>query len=276
MAEADGYYQILEVDKDASQADIKKAYRQKALKWHPDRNESAEAEEKFKAINEAYQVLSDPEKRKTYDRFGAQAFSGASGEKTGRGPFTYTYRSSGGSQGFEGFADPFEIFESFFGGGASPFSRRQRQPSYQINIRLKEAVTGTEKQVDIAGESKKIKIPAGVRDGSRIRFSDFNLIVRVKPDKRFKRRGQDLICEKKISFSQAALGGVVKLKNIAGEEVKFRIKSGTDSGKTIRLRGYGVPGLRGSRRGDLYVTLQIQTPSSLTSEQKKLLKQWDL
>lgn len=195
------YYDILGVSKTASQEEIKKAYRKQALEWHPDRNKSAEAEKKFKEINEAYEILSDTEKRAAYDQFGHAAFEqggmgaggpfggfgGFGGQQGGtyrQGPFTYTYYTSGGEPGgVEGFdfSDPFEIFEQFFG-GASPFGRQTRQVSrYGLTITFDEAVHGCEKEVVIEGKRRMLKIPAGVDDGSRIKFRDFYVTLDIKP-----------------------------------------------------------------------------------------------
>ncbi|KKR86781.1 MAG: Chaperone protein DnaJ [Candidatus Curtissbacteria bacterium GW2011_GWA1_41_11] len=173
MAKTD-YYQVLGVSKNATDAEIKSAYRQKARKHHPDVNKAPDAEKKFKEINEAYQVLSDSQKKSAYDQFGHSAFEPGGGfggaSSSAGGPFgggfrTYSWSSGGGQQGgdFGGFADPFDIFEAFFG-GQSPFGRQQRLPRYAINIDFMEAVLGVEKQIDIEGKRQKIKIPAGVDD----------------------------------------------------------------------------------------------------------------
>lgn len=272
---AKDYYQILGLEKGASQDEIKKAYRKLALKWHPDKNKSTEAEKRFKEINQAYEVLSDPQKKQAYDQYGEAAFSGGSpfGQNMGQqGPFTYSYSWGGEANDFFGdFSNPFDIFESFFG-GRSPFSRQERIPSYQINLSLKEAIMGAKKEVEINGQKKTIKIPPGVDTGSRVRFKDFYLVVQVLPDDNFSRQGNDLITTKKISFKTAVLGGIVTITNLDEEEVKFRIRPGTDSGKIIRLRGYGAPRRSGSGRGDLYVRLEIETPKNLSRKQKEQIK----
>jgi DnaJ-class molecular chaperone len=297
MSATRDYYDILGVPKKASKDEIRKAYRKQALEWHPDRNKSSEAEKKFKEINEAYEVLSDAEKKAAYDQFGHAAFTpgggfagrgpfaggGAPGggyTRTYRqGPFTYTYTTyGGGSAGspFEGvdFSDPFEIFEQFFGGG-SPFRSRAAQvPRYGLSLSFDEAVHGCEKEVSLDGKKRKIKIPAGVTDGSRIRFGDFYVSIDVKPDRVFKREGDDLIVNVSLPLTLAILGGVIKVPTIVGE-LKLRIRPGTQPGTMVRLRGKGVPHLRRGGRGDQYVRLQIQIPEKLSRKQKELIKEFE-
>ena len=272
------YYQVLGLEKKVSGAEIKKAYRKLALKWHPDKNKSAEAEKRFKEINQAYEVLSDPKKRQAYDRYGKAAFGGRSpfsGASGRQGPFTYTYSQGGnGGNPFAGFSNPFDIFESFFG-GQSPFSRQERIPGYQITLSLKEAVKGIEKKIELNGQKKQIKIPAGVDTGSQIKFKDFYLVIQVLADDKFTRQGNDLVVTKRISFKTAALGEIITVNNIDGEKVKFRIRSGTDSGKIIRLKGYGVPRRSGSGQGDLYVRLKIEVPKRLSRKQKEQIRGLD-
>lgn len=277
------YYDILGVTKNTTIDEIRTAYRKQALQWHPDRNKSTEATEKFKQINKAYEVLSDPKKKELYDQYGEAAFSrggagGAQGNSYGQGPFTYTYTNFGGEdspfEGFEGFSDPFEIFEQFFG-FRSPFSggrRTQRRNSYSIDLNFDEAVHGIEKQVRIGNKNKTIKIPAGVDDGTRIRFSDFDLLINVRPDQKFKREGQDIYFEKELSFSTAVLGGVVDVPTINGE-VKLKVRSGTQSGTTVRLRGEGVPYPNSNHRGDQYVIYRIRIPSKISTKGKQLLEE---
>lgn len=280
MAENKDYYDILGIAKTASLDEIKKAYRKLALEYHPDRNKTKEGEEKFKEVTKAYEVLSNEEKRKTYDQFGHAAFEqgagqgpfgGAGGPFGGQqggqyGPFTYTY-SQGGD--FGGFTDPFEIFEQFFGGG---FGARQRKPAYSLTISFDEAVHGTEKQVTINGKSEKIKIPAGVDRGSRIRFTEYEVVLDVMSDKRFSREGYDIVSEKEISFPFAALGGEISIETIDGQ-VKIRVPAGTQPETLVRLSGKGVPHVRGSSRGDHYVKIKITVPKKLNRKQKDLLEQ---
>jgi DnaJ-class molecular chaperone len=293
MATKRDYYEVLGVGKSASTAEIKSAYRKLALEWHPDRNKKPEAHEKFKEINEAYAVLSDPQKKSTYDQFGHSAFApgggfGGQGPQGGpfgggfrqQGPFTYYYSTGGQGSPFAGFEemfDPFEIFEQFFGGGFGGRARRVH-PSYEITIDFMDAVKGVTREVHVprgeAGQGsirKTIKIPAGVDNGSRIRFDEFDLVVSVRPDKRFHREGDDIVTEEEIPFSMAALGGVVEVPTV-DDSVKIRIQPGTQPGTLIRLRGKGVPHVRGSGRGDQYVKVQIKVPTHLSRRQRELLE----
>ncbi len=287
------YYEILNVSKNSSDSEIKKAYRKLALQWHPDRNKSSEANEKFKEINKAYEVLSDPKKKEVYDQYGESAFQPGSGfggqgswggqPQSGRyGPFSYTYTTSnGGGSPFEGvdfggFSDPFEIFEQFFGGGATVSGRRrqQRRPVYQLTIDFMEAVKGVEKTVEIGGKQQKIKIPAGVDNGTRIRFEEYDITIEIQPDSRFKREEYDLVVDLEISFSQAVLGDVVTIPTI-DEPLNLKVQPGTQPNTMIRLRGKGVPHVHGSGRGDQYVRIKITIPTKITNRQKELLVEFD-
>lgn len=288
MAAKSDYYDILGINKSASANDIKAAYRKKAIEWHPDKHKDnkEEAEQKFKEINEAYQILSDPQKRQAYDQFGHQAFapggaaSGFGGQNPfggggGFGPFTYTYKSTGnGGSPFSSFdfGDPFEIFESFFGGGGSPFGRVQRKPRYSISIDFMDAVKGTVKEAEIEGKKRKIKIPPGVDDGSRIGFDDFILSINVKPHDVFERDGADVYINELIPFSLASLGGQIGVPTVDGD-VKIRVRAGTKSGTMVRLRGKGIPFLRGRGKGDEYVKLVVAVPENLTRDQRRLINE---
>ena len=295
MATKRDYYEILGVSKSASADELKKAYRKLALEWHPDRNKAADANEKFKEINEAYAVLSDPKKKETYDQFGHSAFQpGMGGAGAGgqgpfggfrqQGPFTYYYSTNGqGGTPFGGadFIDPFEIFEQFFGGGFSGRGgqRRRVREAYEMTIEFMEAMKGVMKEIHLprggAGEGsmrKTIKIPAGVDTGSRIRFDEFDIVIRVRQDPQFQREGDNLIIEKEITYAQAALGAIIEVPTIDGE-LKIRVQPGTQPGTLIRLRGKGAPRVRGSGRGDQYVKIQLNVPTHLTRQQKELLEE---
>lgn len=280
------YYELLGVSKNAPDAEIKAAYRKQALKWHPDRNKSPEATEKFKEINKAFEVLSDPKKKEMYDQYGPEAFerggfgrSGSQGQTYRDGPFTYTYSSSGANPfegvDFGGFSDPFEIFEQFFG-FQSPFSRgarrQQRRDVYELELTFDESVHGVEKNTVIKGERKTIKIPAGVDDGTRIRFSDFDVQVSVRPDPNFKREGQDVYYEKEISYPLAVLGGAIEVPTIDGQ-IKLKVRPGTQPGNAVRLRGQGIPYLNSSRRGDQYVIFKVKVPDRVSSRGRNLLEE---
>lgn len=288
---SNNYYEILGVSKNATDADIKRAYRKLALQWHPDRNKTAEATEKFKEINKAYEVLSDPKKKEVYDQYGESAFQpgggfGAAGSPFGGtqrgqyGPFTYTYSSGGGGSPFEGFdfggfSDPFEIFEQFFGGG-SPFGGRKarQRPVYKLTIDFMEAVGGVEKSVEINGKTQKIKIPAGVDERMRVRFNDYDILLDVQKDSRFKREDYDLITDIEISFVQAILGDIVSVPTIDGP-LNLKVQPGTQPGTVIRLRGKGVPHVRGAGRGDQYIRFKITIPAKLSGRQKDLLTEFE-
>jgi len=283
------YYDVLGVSRDASLEEIKKAYRKLALEWHPDRNKSSEAEERFKEINEAYEVLSDPEKKTAYDQFGHAAFTpGGMGGFEGfpggfsktykKGPFTYTYTTFGSSPfegfGFDfgGFSDPFEIFEQFF--GRSPFREARQIPRYGLALSFIEAAKGCEKEIVVEGKKRKIRIPPGVEDGTRIKFSDFYVTIDVKPDKVFRREGDDIFVNQEIPLVTAILGGIIEALTIDGL-VKLRVRPGTQPGTMIRLRGKGIKHLHSYGRGDQYVRLLVKIPERLTSKQKELIKEFE-
>lgn len=354
MAKRD-YYEILGVSRDASETEIKKAYRKLARKYHPDVNPGdKEAEERFKEINEAYEVLSDSQKRARYDQFGHAGVNGQGGFDPG---------------GFESFGDfgDFgfdDIFDAFFGGG---FGRERRNTGprrgadirYDLEISLEEAAFGVEKDIQIArmekcptcggsgakpgtepvicpvcngtgkiqrsqttpfgrfvnvttcnhchGEgriikepcprcngsgrirkSRKIhvKVPAGVDTGSRLRISgegeigekgaspgDLYIFIKVRPHKFFTRHGDDIICEIPISFVQAALGDELEVPTLDGK-IKLKIPEGTQPGTQFRLKGKGIPHLRGYGRGDQHVKVNVVVPKKLNEKQKKILQEF--
>jgi DnaJ-class molecular chaperone len=287
MSTKNDYYDILGVTKNSTADDIKKAYRRQALEWHPDRHQGTdkeEAEKKFKEINEAYQVLSDTNKKAAYDNYGHDAFAPGGGARGGNpfagggfgqgSPFTYTWSSGGGQQnpfGNADFGDPFDIFESFFGGG-NPFGgQRQRQiPRYSVRLEFMEAVKGVEKEFVIEGQKRKIKIPAGVDEGTKINFGDFTLSVNVTPHPFFERDGDDIYINVTVPYSMAVLGGTIKVPTI-DDEIKIKIREGTASGTMVRLKGQGAPNPHHKTKGDEYVKINILVPEKLTRTQKRIV-----
>nr|MBP9691109.1 hypothetical protein [Candidatus Woesebacteria bacterium] len=220
----------------------------------------------------------DEKKRLMYDQVGHAGYT----QSGSRGPAGGGYSPGGGSSryytnvggqnvdfDFGGF-DPFDIFEQFFG-GRSPGAQRQQRSTFQMNLTFDEAVKGITKTAVITGKEHTIKVPAGVDSGSRIRFNEFDVIVQVQQDPYFKRQGQDVVVEKDISFVQAALGDVISVRTI-DDSVKLKIKPGTQSGSTVRLREQGIPYPNTKRRGDQYVVYKIHIPTKLSGKAKKLLE----
>ena len=351
MAKRD-YYEVLGVDKTADEATIKRAFRQQAKKYHPDLNPGdKDAEEKFKEVNEAYQILSDPQKRQQYDQFGFDGPQAGFGGGAGYGDF-------GGFGGFE------DIFSSFFGGGArqaNPNAPRQGDDlRMDVTISFEEAARGCEKEVNVVrdetcencggtgakpgtkpttcstchgtgqvtqvrntafgriqnvttcpnchgtgkvisdpcpkcnGRGKKrtsrrrtVKIPAGIDNGQVLTIrgqggagenggpsGDLLIVVNVRPHKLFKRRDYDLYLELPITFTQATLGAEVDVPTL-DKPVKYNIPEGTQPGTVFRIKGAGIPYLRGTGKGDLYVTAKVEVPRKLTEKQKELLRQFE-
>lgn len=268
------YYEVLGVAKSASADEIKAAFRKLAMQYHPDRNKEAGAESKFKEINEAYQVLSDAQKKQTYDQFGHAAFDpsrGGGAGAAGQGPFQWSYQTGGAAGNpFEGmdFNDPFDIFENIFNGGFGG-PRRMR---YAMRIEFMEAIKGVEKTIEVEGKKRTIKIPAGANDGTRISFDTFEIVLEVKPHPQFKRDGSDIYVDQDISFATAALGGNIEVPTIDGQ-LKLKVRAGTQSHSLVRLRGEGVTHLQGRGKGDLYVRLIVKVPEKLSRDEKRILEE---
>jgi molecular chaperone DnaJ len=360
MAKED-YYELLGVAKGASEEEIKKAYRKKAVQYHPDKNPgNKQAEEMFKKVSEAYEVLKDPDKKAAYDRYGHAAFQGPGG-MGGAG---------GGMSGAGGFHDPFDIFrevfgqggggggifeEMFGGGGRGGDGRDGSDLRYDLEITLEDAARGVEKEISFrklvtcercdgsgaepgskkvtcptcrgAGQIRRsggiivftqtcptcggtgkriekactvchgegrlpkttklnVRIPPGVDTGSRLRSGgngeagaagghpgDLYIVLTVKEHELFERQGDDLFCDIPIKFTLATLGGTIEVPTLFGK-ASLKIPAATQSGTTFRLRDKGMPSLRGGRHGDQLVRVHVEVPSSLTSEQRRLLEEF--
>jgi DnaJ-class molecular chaperone len=296
MATTKDYYEILGVQRSASAEDIKKAYRKLAREHHPDmvkESDKSAAEKRFKEINEAYQVLSDPQKRKMYDQFGhaGEGFAGSQGGQYG--PFTYSYSSSGGNPFGDSNFDPFDIFEDFFGfrGYSSRRPRKGKNLYYEMHIEFRDAVFGLEKEVNVESGRVKVKIPAGMRDGMEVKFTgkgmpgpngapagDLYLTVRLRNVPDFVVMGDDVLVSKEISMVEAALGmvidvPVVDLSNSSGVgKAKLKIPGGTQYGSRFLVRGKGMPKLHGRGQGNVIVQVLVKIPQRLSKKQRDLLE----
>ena len=372
---AKDYYETLGIAKTASADEIKKAYRKLAVKYHPDKNPGDKAaEEKFKEVSKAYEVLSDDKKRKQYDQFGPDLFERTGGQGYGAPPGGGPGGFSSSNFNFSGFSDPRDIFSQVFGGGGGGFSfddllggmrngrgrrrasgssaRKGEDLSYRVEIDLEDAVLGADKKIRIAkdeacpscggsgaepGSGRKscpscggsgyvvsgqgflqmqeacqachgtgsvilhpckrcggsgvvrvekelqIHIPPGVDEGSKLRVSgqggpgvgggpagNLYVIIALKPHAVFERNGQDLICELPVPLETALQGGIVDVPTISGR-TRMKIAPGTQNGTMLRLRGKGVPALKGGARGDQIVRIFVELPSGLTSAQLKTI-----
>lgn len=309
------YYNILGVSRDASQDEIKKKYRKLAAKYHPDKNPDDDtAEDKFKEVGEAYEVLKDPEKRKLYDKVGSDwkkyQQAGASADdfnwqqyaNRGGGQRINMEDIFGGARG--GGGSPFSsFFETIFGGGGDPFSGRQsqarqyqsraqtatrqrgRDSQAQIDVDLKDILTGVQKQFRINGERVKVKIPAGIESGKKLKLrgkgqssqtggakGDLLLKVNVKIPKGYERKGNDIYQIVPLDLYTAVLGGELQAQTLNGK-IKLNIPPETQNGRTFRLPGRGVPQFRKkTKRGDYYLKTEIEIPENLTSKEKELFK----
>lgn len=343
------YYEVMGISKDATPEEIKKTYRRLARKYHPDVNKEPDAADKFKEVKEAYEVLSDEQKRAQYDRFGHAA---SQGQGFGGGGF--------GAEDFGGFGD---IFDMFFGGGGRRDPNAPRQGNdlqYTMTLDFEEAIFGKETDISIPSEEKcdtckgsgakpgtkpetckhcqgsgqlnmeqntpfgrvvnkrvchhcsgtgkeikekcttchgkgtvkkqkkiHIKIPAGIDNGQQIRVAgkgepgvnggpagDLYVVVQVRPHEFFQRDGDDIFCDMPITFAQAALGDEIEVPTVHGK-VKLKIPAGIQTGKTFRLRGKGVPNVRGYGHGDQNVRIRVITPTNLTERQKELIREFN-
>jgi DnaJ-class molecular chaperone len=299
------YYKVLGVGKTASEAEIKKAYRKLARQYHPDLNPGDRAAEaRFKDINEANEVLGDPEKRRKYDELGAnwrQYEQAASPGGPAGGWSAGTYRTVTPEE-FEaafGGGNPFsDFFNTFFGGGFTAGAgfetgagrARQSRPSrgrdveHEIELTLEEAFSGTTRRIVATREggerSFDVRIPAGVKDGARVRAAgegaagtrggsagDLYLRVKLRPHPRVERRGQDLYQKVDVPVTTAVLGGEVAVQTLDGSTVRLKVPAMTQQGRTFRVRGRGMPTVgKPDERGDLYVSVQLQLPATLSDQ----------
>ncbi|HLB51638.1 MAG TPA: DnaJ C-terminal domain-containing protein [Patescibacteria group bacterium] len=320
MPSSKDYYEILGVSKNATDDQIKQAYRRLAREHHPDvvkDGDKSSAEARFKEINEAYQVLSDSQKRKMYDQFGQAGFGGGQngqggfsgfggfGSQQGQwGPFTYSYTTSGspgsgaGASPFEDF-DPFDVFEQFFGfrgfggSGAGRAPKRGKNLYYEMEISFGDAVRGIEKEIRVESGSLKIKIPAGVNNGTEIKYpgkgmagpnnapsGDLFLTIKVSTPKEFQRFGENLAISIEIDFIQAILGDTVEVPVVDSEQrfgvgkAELKIPAGTKPGSQIRMKGKGMPRIRDGGRGDVVVQILVGIPSKLNRRQRELLEEF--
>lgn len=291
MASKRDYYEILGVSKNASDDEIKKAYRKLAIKYHPDKNPgNKEAEAKFKEINEAHDVLADKQKRARYDQFGHAGVGGAggnpfSGEGNPFGGFKYNEQVFNFDFGTGGFED---ILGNIFGfGGRTRRPRRGEDYQTSVTLTFEESIFGTTKKVVVNGNDIKLKIPAGIDDGMSIRLAgkgglapekdgengDLYVRIRVKPHKNLTREGAIILSEEKISMVDAALGCEIEVETVDGR-VTMKVPAGTQSGTPFKLSGHGVPFRADGDRGPHIVTVIVETPKNLSRKQKDLLEEF--
>ena len=284
------YYEVLGVGKDASDDEIKKAFRKLAIKYHPDKNPGdKEAEAKFKEANEAYSVLSDKTKRQRYDQFGHAGVGGAGGGAGGN-PFEgfnfngQSFKFDFGGGGFGGLDD---ILGAMFGGGFRGV-RRGRDYRTSTTIDFKEAIFGCTKNISVDGEQIKLKIPAGIYDGQSIRINgkggpapqeggqrgDLYVEVRVRAHKYLTREGDLILSEVTISMVEAVLGTEVDVETVDGE-VTMKIPAGTQPGTNFKLSGHGAPRLGSDERGPHIVTVNVEIPKNINRKQKELIEEFD-
>lgn len=276
------YYRILGVDRKADSKAIGEAFRRLARHYHPDVNKDPQAAERFKEINEAYQVLSDPEKRARYDQMLEMRERGMPWEQV------FTRPGAGRVGEWTWFGEPqdllggfSEFFRRFFADLGGPFDAEGlwTQPlSTTAEISLEEAFRGTERELVVRNgfpRRVKVRIPPGVRTGQKVRVrgdGEVYVEIRVQPHPVFSREGDDLSCEIPISLTEALLGAEIEVPTLEGK-VKVRVPPETQQGQVLRLRGLGMPKLRGSGRGDLLVRLRVVLPRGLSPEERRLVEQ---
>jgi curved DNA-binding protein len=293
------YYQILGVNKNAGDEEIKKAYRKLAMKYHPDRNPNKkEAEERFKELNEAYAVLSDKEKRKQYDTFGKEGFHQRFTQEDIFRGFDFdeilsslfggkARRESryGGRGGFD--------FGDFFGGGAyresGRMSQRGEDVAYELTLSLEEVASGGEKRISFRKDGRveevSVKIPRGIPSGKKLRLAgkgmegrnggpagDLYLQISIREHPIFTREADDLVVEKEIAFSEAVLGTTIEVPTLEGMK-KVKVPPGTQTHTKLRLKGLGLPHFQGEGRGDEFVKVIVKVPKRVSEKSKKLIEE---
>ena len=291
------YYEALGVSRDASQDEIRQAYRRLARRYHPDVNKEPGAEDRFKEISEAYEVLRDPEKRERYDRLGANWRAGQ--DVSAAGGFDERFDPGNGFGGVSfdfGEGEFSDFFDGLFSrrrggragraaGGFDSFSMRGGDAEAVLELSLEEAAKGGKRRLSLAdGRSLEVDIPRGVRDGQRIRLAgqgssgmgggpagDLYLRIRLKPHPRFRVDGRDLYVDIAVSPWEAALGAEVPVPTLEGD-ARVKVPPGSSSGRRLRLRGQGLPGSAGAQAGDLYAVVMIQVPKKLTKRERDLFE----
>lgn len=282
------YYEVLGVNKGASDDEIKKAFRKLAIKYHPDKNPgNKEAEEKFKEANEAYSVLSDKTKRSRYDQFGHAGVGGDGGGNPFGGGFG-GFGGNGQSFNFDFGGGGFEdIINAMFGGGGFRAARRGRDYRTSITIDFEEAIFGVTKTISVENEQIKLKIPAGIYDGQSIRLGgkggeapsadgqrgDLYVEVRVRAHKTLTREGELILSEITIPMTDAVLGTEVEVETVDGK-ITMKVPAGTQPGTNFKLSGHGAPRLGTDQRGPHIVTINVEIPKNLNKKQKELIEEF--